>query len=147
MTDYIALSYALVILVLVLVALYALAYPTLIAPRFFKADVDALKDVASFITARSTQSRWRIAFSFYAGSVGAWAITTPANYASFAGWVGMVAYAAACGLPILVLGLYGHKVRCARGPAPASPGRVQSVCVKEPARGVTGRQPRPHARA
>lgn len=111
MTDYVALSYALVILFLVLVALYALAYPTLIAPRFFKADVDALKDVASFITARSTQSRWRIAFSFYAGSVGAWAITTPANYASFAGWVGMVAYAAACGLPILVLGLYGHKVK------------------------------------
>jgi hypothetical protein len=57
MTDYVALSYALVILFLVLVALYALAYPTLIAPRFFKADVDALKDVASFITARSTQRR------------------------------------------------------------------------------------------
>ncbi len=144
MTDYIALSYALVILVLVLVALYALAYPTVIAPRFFKADAGALNDFESFITARSTQSRWRIAFSFYAGSVGAWAITTPANYASFAGWVGMVAYAVACGLPIIVLAFYGHKVRlrCARGPAPASP-----VRVREPARGAAGRQPRPHARA
>lgn len=126
MTDYIALSYALVILVLVLVALYALAYPTVIAPRFFQADVNALKDFESFITARSTQSRWRIAFSFYAGSVGAWAITTPANYASFAGWVGMLAYAVACGLPILVLAFYGHKVK-EMYPAAGSLGDVMTM--------------------
>jgi len=110
MTDYIALSYALVILFVIGVAIYALAYPTIIAPRFFKADVNALKDFESFITAKNTQNRWRIAFSFYAGSVGAWAITTPANYSTFAGWVGMVAYAAACGLPIIVLAFFGHMV-------------------------------------
>ena len=119
MTDFVAISYALVIVVLAAVAIYALAYPSIIVPRFYSKESEAMQDLAGFLTAKKSQNRWRIAFSFYAGSVGAWAITTPANYASFAGWVGMVAYAAACGLPILVLGLHGHKVRCARGPAPA----------------------------
>lgn len=111
MTDYVALSYAVVILLLVLVALYALAYPTVIAPRFFKAESGALQDLEGFLTAKKSQSRWRIAFSFYAGSVGAWAITTPASYATFAGWVGMVFYAIACGLPIVILAFFGNVVR------------------------------------
>jgi hypothetical protein len=57
MTDYVALSYAVVILLLVLVALYALAYPTVIAPRFFKAESGALQDLEGFLTAKKSQSR------------------------------------------------------------------------------------------
>jgi len=113
MTDWIAASYGSVVTALVVVAAYALAYPTLIAPRFFKDSNEsgALADIDGFLTAKKSQSRWRIAFSFYAGSVGAWAITTPSNYASFAGWVGMTFYALAVGIPVIVLAFFGNMVR------------------------------------
>jgi SSS family solute:Na+ symporter len=111
MTDFVAISYALVIVVLAAVAIYALAYPSIIVPRFYSKESEAMQDLAGFLTAKKSQNRWRIGFSFYAGSVGAWAITTPANYASFAGWVGMVFYALACGLPLIVLAYLGNTVR------------------------------------
>jgi len=111
MTDWIAVSYATVIIALTSVALYALAYPTLIAKYFSSKEGAVLNDLEGFLTARNSQSKWRIAFSFYAGSVGAWAITTPASYSTFAGWVGMVFYALACGLPIIVLAFFGNFVK------------------------------------
>ncbi|KAF6255134.1 hypothetical protein COO60DRAFT_1536931 [Scenedesmus sp. NREL 46B-D3] len=60
-----------------------------------------------FITARGTQNVWRIGWSFYAGAVGAWVIVAPSQYASFAGIVGLVVYAIASGLPILLIALFG----------------------------------------
>ena len=45
----------------------------------------ALTDAEDFVTARASQGRWRIAWSFFAGSLGAWAITGPAAYAVHAG--------------------------------------------------------------
>ena len=64
MTDWIAASYGSVVTALVVVAAYALAYPTLIAPRFFKDSNEsgALADIDGFLTAKKSQSRWRIAF-------------------------------------------------------------------------------------
>jgi SSS family solute:Na+ symporter len=110
-TDWIGVSYGLVVTTLVAVAVYALVYPTLIAKKYFASEGAALNDLEGFLTAKNTQSRWRIGFSFYAGSVGAWAITTPANYATWAGWVGMTFYAIACGVPIIVLAFFGDMVR------------------------------------
>jgi hypothetical protein len=106
-TDWIGVSYGLVCFTLAAVAIYALAYPKFIAAKYFAKEGAVLDDLEGFLTARKSQSRWRIAFSFYAGSVGAWAITTPANYATFAGWVGMTFYALACGVPIIVLAFFG----------------------------------------
>ncbi|WIA37348.1 hypothetical protein OEZ86_014277 [Tetradesmus obliquus] len=60
-----------------------------------------------FITARGTQNIWRIGWSFYAGAVGAWVIVAPSQYASFSGIVGLVVYAIASGLPILLIALFG----------------------------------------
>lgn len=37
------------------------------------------KDTEGFVTARGTQSVWRIAWSFYAGAVGSWVIVTPSQ--------------------------------------------------------------------
>jgi hypothetical protein len=37
------------------------------------------KDAEDFVTARGTQSYWRIAWSFYAGAVGSWVIVTPSQ--------------------------------------------------------------------
>jgi Na+/proline symporter len=42
--------------------------------------------------------------------MGAWAITSPANYAVNAGWVGMVAYSLSCGAPIIILSFLGDRV-------------------------------------
>jgi len=38
------------------------------------------KDTEDFVTARGTQSAWRIAWSFYAGAVGSWVIVTPVSF-------------------------------------------------------------------
>jgi hypothetical protein len=62
------------------------------------ADVNAAED---FVKARGTQGRWRISWSFFAGSMGAWAITGPAAYAVHAGVLGMLSYALSCGLPTM----------------------------------------------
>jgi hypothetical protein len=61
-------------------------------------DVSAAED---FVKARGTQGRWRISWSFFAGSMGAWAITGPAAYAVHAGVLGMLSYALSCGLPTM----------------------------------------------
>jgi hypothetical protein len=37
------------------------------------------KDTEDFVTARGTQSLWRIGWSFYAGAVGSWVIVTPSQ--------------------------------------------------------------------
>ena len=38
-----------------------------------------------FVTARGTQGCWRLAWSLFAGAMGAWAVTGPAAYAVHAG--------------------------------------------------------------
>jgi len=42
-------------------------------------------EAQGFVTARGTQGRWRLAWSFFAGSMGAWAVTGPAAYAVHSG--------------------------------------------------------------
>lgn len=66
-----------------------------------------------FVKARGTQGRWRLAWSFFAGSMGAWAITGPAAYAVHAGVVGMAAYALSCGLPTMFIVFFGPHVQSA----------------------------------
>ena len=62
-----------------------------------------------FVTARKTANLSQIAWSFYATSVGAWVIVTPANYAVFAGWIGMVMYAVAVGIPTIAIAFLGEE--------------------------------------
>jgi hypothetical protein len=46
------------------------------------------KNTEEFVTARKTQGIWRIGWSFMAGVMGAWLISAPGSFASFAGIVG-----------------------------------------------------------
>jgi len=64
-----------------------------------------------FVTARRSANLSQIAWSFYASSVGAWVIVTPANYAAFAGWVGMLFYALACGIPVIAIAHFGARLQ------------------------------------
>ena len=54
---------------------------------------------------------WRIAWSFYAGAVGAWVITGPATYSPWAGVIGMVMYATCSGLPVLMIAYAGDLIQ------------------------------------
>jgi hypothetical protein len=55
--------------------------------------------------------RWRIAWSFFAGSMGAWAITSPPNYAVQSGWIGMLSYAVSCGIPTIFIVTLGNEIQ------------------------------------
>ena len=52
-----------------------------------------------------------IGWSFYAGAVGALVIASPANYASYAGMLGLVFYSLASGLPFIMIAFAGEKIR------------------------------------
>ena len=110
MTDWIALSYSLTIICLVAIAIYAIIYT-----KFFTQKNENVKHVLEtsegFITARKTQGMWRIAWSFYAGSVGSWVITSTASYASYAGYLGVIFYAVATGIPIIMQAYFGDIVQ------------------------------------
>eukprot|EP01025_Chloroclados_australasicus_P003530 TRINITY_DN1083_c1_g1_i7.p1 TRINITY_DN1083_c1_g1~~TRINITY_DN1083_c1_g1_i7.p1 ORF type:complete len:530 (-),score=37.94 TRINITY_DN1083_c1_g1_i7:2593-4182(-) len=64
-----------------------------------------------FITARGQVSMWRVAWSFYAGAAGAWALVSPPQYAVIAGVIGLITYSISSGLPILLIALFGHHVQ------------------------------------
>jgi hypothetical protein len=69
-----------------------------------------LGSTEDFVTARGTQGVGRIAWSFYAGAVGAWVIVSPSQYAAFAGIVGVVVYALTSGLPVLLIAGLGGRI-------------------------------------
>jgi len=110
MVAWTALSYAITIAVLVLFAIYALVYSTVFVPKN-ATSVEALATLKGFIAIRNTQGMWRIAWSMFAGSLGAWTITAPADFASFAGWLGGLMYGLACGIPLVFIAFYGQMIK------------------------------------
>jgi hypothetical protein len=53
----------------------------------------------------------RIGWSFFAGAVGAWVISGPANYATYAGLLGLFFYSFCSGLPFLMIAYAGDVIR------------------------------------
>lgn len=49
----------------------------------------------------------RVAWSFYAASIGAWAIFLPPAYTSFGGWLSIITYSFSTGLPLLLIAEFG----------------------------------------
>ena len=91
-------------------AAYAIAFSIIWAPKTSNS-IEALATLKGFIAIRNTQSMWRVAWSMFAGSMGAWCITAPADYASFAGWIGMLMYALATGLPLIFIAFFGQMIK------------------------------------
>jgi Na+/proline symporter len=89
-------------------AIFAAVYTTLFGS---KVSTSAPDPTEVFITARKTQGMWRVGWSFFAGSVGAWVIVTPSSYASYAGMLGLVFYSLAAGVPLLVIAFFGQSVQ------------------------------------
>ncbi|EGF81366.1 hypothetical protein BATDEDRAFT_34916 [Batrachochytrium dendrobatidis JAM81] len=81
---------------------------------FFGTDQSKV-DTEFFITARNTQPVHRIAWSFFAGSMGAWVLYGPAAFVSDptygTGYLGLIAYALFTGLPLVMLAFMGTYLR------------------------------------
>jgi SSS family solute:Na+ symporter len=101
--GYTALAYTFSVACAVAVAVYAFVKGYLLRSK--------IQDTEAFITARGQVGWYRVAWSFYAGAVGAWVITSPAGYASFAGMLGLCMYALAAGAPFLMIAYGGDVIR------------------------------------
>ena len=101
--GYTAMAYAFAVAGAVAVAIYAFVKGYLLRSK--------ITDTESFLTARGQVGWYRVAWSFYAGAVGAWVITSPAGYASFAGMLGLCMYAVAAGAPFLMIAYGGDIIR------------------------------------
>lgn len=103
-SDYVIISYAFVGFVLFAFALYAMVYG-----KLWQKTLNSTAE--GFLTARGTQGKWRIAWSFYAGAVGCWAIVTPPAYAAYAGVLGLAMYSIAAGFPLIFIAWFGGIIR------------------------------------
>lgn len=54
---------------------------------------------------------FRIAWSFYAGAMGAWVLSSPASFATLGGMLGLVMYSLASGLPFIMIAFAGEKIQ------------------------------------
>lgn len=113
-------AFATVLPVCILFAAYALVVIALRhRNRIMQAGAAASDDagtknaVEDFITARRSVGMWTLAFSFYAEGLGSWVTTSPAIYSSFSGILGLAIYAAAAGLPFVIVAYVGALVRSA----------------------------------
>jgi hypothetical protein len=79
MVAWVAVCYAVAVVAAVAFSIYAVAFGWF----WTKRHGDKV-DTEMFLTARGTQSLWRIGWSFYAGAIGAWAIVSPSQV----GWHG-----------------------------------------------------------
>ena len=65
------------------------------------------QDVKYFIAAQHTQPMGRVAYSLISTSLGAWVVFSPASYATYAGYVGLISYSVSAGITILIPAFIG----------------------------------------
>ncbi|GFH13867.1 uncharacterized protein HaLaN_09825 [Haematococcus lacustris] len=104
--KYLIVSYVMCMAALAAFTSYAVISYTL---HLFRQKHD--QDAVEFITARGTQSKWRIMYSFFASAVGAWCLVAPSQFAIFTGIVGLAMYAFSAGFPILLVALFGNRIQ------------------------------------
>jgi len=102
--EWIITSYVFAIAALVSCAVFAMWY----AYNYRQVEVLQTESTEGFITARKTQPWYRIAWSFYAGAVGCWAVVAPASYSVYAGYIGLIGYALSTGFPLLIIAYAGE---------------------------------------
>jgi hypothetical protein len=72
-------------------------------------------DSEFFVTARNSQSTLRVAWSFFAGAMGAWTLYGPAAFVADpffgTGVIGLVVYSLFSGLPLVMVAFMGSKIR------------------------------------
>eukprot|EP00201_Polytomella_parva_P018345 CAMPEP_0175050242 /NCGR_PEP_ID=MMETSP0052_2-20121109/7157_1 /TAXON_ID=51329 ORGANISM="Polytomella parva, Strain SAG 63-3" /NCGR_SAMPLE_ID=MMETSP0052_2 /ASSEMBLY_ACC=CAM_ASM_000194 /LENGTH=612 /DNA_ID=CAMNT_0016314437 /DNA_START=29 /DNA_END=1867 /DNA_ORIENTATION=- len=101
--GYLIICYVMAVFCIVSFAIYAIIRHTYYLTRVKHRD----QNTEEFITARHTQHKWRIAWSFFASAVGAWCIAGPSQFAYYTGIIGLLMYAISAGFPLLVLSICG----------------------------------------
>eukprot|EP00271_Cylindrocystis_brebissonii_P017895 TRINITY_DN4869_c0_g1_i1.p1 TRINITY_DN4869_c0_g1~~TRINITY_DN4869_c0_g1_i1.p1 ORF type:complete len:561 (+),score=86.00 TRINITY_DN4869_c0_g1_i1:264-1946(+) len=64
-----------------------------------------------FLTARGSVSLFTVAWSFYAGAMGSWALFSPPSYCLYAGVMGTVFYALSSGFPVIIVAYFGSIIQ------------------------------------
>ncbi|KAI9136790.1 hypothetical protein BKA69DRAFT_1042257 [Paraphysoderma sedebokerense] len=84
------------------------ALAVIMTRRYLKSRDFSLEE---FITARGTQKSQRIAWSFFASAMGAWAIAAPSQIAVYNGYLGLISYSISAGIPIMVVVFLGVRIQ------------------------------------
>lgn len=107
--NYVAAAYGSVVAVLLACAAYALLLSRIEDRRRRARGLEGTAE--DFITARNSAGVWLLAFSLFATAMGSWATSAPANYASTAGLLGLVAYSLSSGAPLVGIAYFGAMVK------------------------------------
>uniref|UniRef100_A0A7R9V1J1 Uncharacterized protein n=1 Tax=Chlamydomonas euryale TaxID=1486919 RepID=A0A7R9V1J1_9CHLO len=105
-TKWIAIAYTVCIFVVAALAIYAFVRAFLWARQKHRD-----QNAEEYTTARNTQSGLKIGFSFFASAIGAWVVAAPSSFAVYTGYVGLLMYSIASGMPVLVLAFCGGAIR------------------------------------
>lgn len=84
-------------------------------------------DLEQYVVARDTQSGGALGLSFLASGLGAWILFTPPEVGATAGLVGVLGYAVAVVVPLVILGVAGRRLRRVM---PAGHGLTEFVRVR-----------------
>lgn len=101
-----AVSYPVSVAVVILFGIFALIYAFMREKRQGHADSPEF-----FLTARGSISMFTIAWSFYAGAMGSWALFSPPSYCLYSGVLGTIMYALASGMPVFVVAYFGSLIQ------------------------------------
>lgn len=71
----------------------------------------AFKSNKAFLTARRSQGFFRIGWSFFAITLGAWSIASPPTFAATHGYLGLLGFAIATAIPIIIMARLGERVQ------------------------------------
>eukprot|EP00899_Mesostigma_viride_P007857 jgi/Mesvir1/17072/Mv15260-RA.1 len=93
------------------VCIFALVFCAVVSVWYTKFRSKKVVTADDFVTARGTASTWYIGWSFFATAVGSWIIVGPASYAPWAGIIGVVFYAVATGIPVLLIAALGAVIQ------------------------------------
>ncbi|GAX81943.1 hypothetical protein CEUSTIGMA_g9371.t1 [Chlamydomonas eustigma] len=104
-SKWVAIAYSVCVFCVVSLGVYAMLRYTM---WMMKRKRD--ESVEEFCTAKGSQGKWRIAYSFFASSVGAWCISAPASFAVYNGILGIAMYALGSGLPLMILAFCGARI-------------------------------------
>jgi Na+/proline symporter len=105
---YLSIAYGVGISLLCLITLYALYMGWRLRHRNKEIEEH---DGDYFITARKRFGTVRIGASFFASAVGAWVITAPSSYSSYAGLLGLCMYSLSSGIPFLMVAYAGTYIQ------------------------------------
>ena len=101
-------------------AVYAIGIPFIIAFAIYALIMGYLEkkrrktqtqNLEYFIAAHHSQPMTRVAYSLLSTSLGAWVVFSPASYATYAGYIGLITYSISAGFTLLIPAFFGPYIQ------------------------------------